>query len=698
MKYLLAVIAFLVFSINLTFAQQNQQYITKTIKGKEYIIYSVISGDTWEFIAQKFNITERSLIDANPQTGGSLKGIKNIKVPAYGVKSLEQPKIIEKEAPVEENTLPKFGDNFKNADPKEVNTADSTKKSNKPTIYGQELRTEYKGSNSLIVYKVGEGDNIKDLATYYYCSAAELIERNNITTEKLIAGKIIKIPVRSEPIITEPVITEPIVVPVKETIASENTIPILGNNLKNDETKEVNVIDSTKKTIIPAAYGEEINIDINGSKSYIVYKIGEGDNINSLAAYYNCSAAELIERNKITTEKLKTGKIIRIPSRSEPVITEPVVVPVKETIAEEIKTDYNQNNFNNNNEETKVDIKTDLKPNETLVGDFVIVKKLGSLYIKHLVISGEDLTRISKINYTTNSKIISANNLKSSKVNTGQILLVPTNKKNIKTLTGLDYDQIEKEKIKATFSNANEKNENENIATNSNAFENVKGVSKVEKQTTTNDSLIRYNWGDKLIATTSIFDSNAKKTIEDMAKNMNLNEVHANSNPGETKESYTHVVLPGEKIETIAKKYKISINDIANWNNLYQNRIRVGQDLIVNAARARKPYFALNSIDNKTNSAIKKTDKSSQVKNTEEKGLCLFKDDKFIGIAHKNLPIGTLILITSTENYKKIYARITSNLVDSNDGIIIQVDKTLAKQLAFNSELTNVIINYALVE
>jgi len=315
-----------------------------------------------------------------------------------------------------------------------------------------------------------------------------------------------------------------------------------------------------------------------------------------------------------------------------------------------------------------------------------------------LVISGEDLTRISKINYTTNSKIISANNLKSSKVNTGQILLVPTNKKNIKTLTGLDYDQIEKEKNKATISNENEKNENENIATNSNAFENVKGVSKVEKQTTTNDSLIRYNWGDKLIATTSILDSNAKKTIEDMAKNMNLNEVHANSNPGETKESYTHVVLPGEKIETIAKKYKISINDIANWNNLYQNRIRVGQDLIVNAARARKPYFALNSIDNKTNSAIKKTDKSSQVKNTEEKGLCLFKDDKFIGIAHKNLPIGTLILITSTENYKKIYARITSNLVDSNNGIIIQIDKTLAKQLAFNSELTNVIINYALVE
>jgi len=689
MKHLLAVFAFLVFSINIVLAQQNQQYITKTIKGKEYIIYSVISGDTWENIAQKFNITERSLIDANQQTGGSLKGVKNIKVPAYGVKSLEQPKITEKEAPVEENTLPKFGDNFKNAEQKEVNTTDSTKKLNKPTIYGQELRTEFKGSNSLIVYKVGEGDNIKDLATYYNCSAAELIERNNITSEKLITGKIIKIPLRSEPNITEAV-----VVPVKETIAEENTLAKSSENIKNDETKAINVVDSTKKTIIPAAYGEELNIEINGSKSYIVYKIGEGDNINSLAAYYYCTAAELIERNKITSEKLKPGKIIRIPSRSEPVKTEQVVVPVKETITEEIKTENNQNNY----EETKVDIKTDLKPNETLVGDFVIVKKLGSLYIKHLVISGEDLTRISKINYTTNSKIISANNLKTSKVNTGQILLVPTNKKIIKTLTGLDYDQIEKEKNSVTASNLNDENKSDTVASNINVLENVKGVTKVEQQTTTNDSLIRYNWGDKIITTTSLLDSNAKKTIEDMVKNMNLNEVHANSNPGETKESYTHLVLPGEKIETIAKKYKISINDIANWNNLYQNRIRVGQDLIVNAARARKPYLALNSIDNKTIGAIKKTDKSSQVKNTVEKGLCLFKDDKFIGIAHKSLPIGTLVLITSTENFKKIYARITSILENSNEGVIIQVDKTLAKQLAFNSELTNVIINYALVE
>lgn len=595
MKHLLSICTILFLISYHSVAQTNEPYVIKTIKGKEYIIYQVKAGDTWESIAKKFNVIERNLIDANLQTNGSLKGINTIKVPATGV-SITQTKTTEKEAPIEVNTLPKFGDDFKNADPKEVNTVDSTKKANKPTIYGQELRTEFRENNSLIVYKVGEGDNIKDIATYYNCTVSEITERNNITSEKLIAGKIIKIPLRKAPVITTP----------------ENKVePIV--------TNEVTTTNETKS----------------------------------------------VENNVITENGADNG--------------------VKDII-----------------DEAKIDIKSDLKPNETLVGEYVIVKKSNKLFIKHLVISGEDLTRIAKINYSTNSKIISANNLKTSKVSTGEILLVPTNKLTIKKLTGLEYEQVEKEKNKLLAKNSSNENKivsnEETVAANINVLDNKNAVAKVETKTTSNDSLIRYNWGDKLIPTTSILDSNARKTIEDLAKNMNINEVHANSNPGETKASFTHIVQQGEKIEDIAKKYKISINDIANWNNLYQNRIRVGQDLIVNAERARKPYLALNSIDNKTINKIKKIDNSSRVKNVEEKGLCLFNNSKFEGVSHRSLPIGTLILITSTENYKKIYVRVTSNLESNIEGVIIQVDKNIAKQLAFNSELSNVYINYALVE
>ena len=180
---------------------------------------------------------------------------------------------------------------------------------------------------------------------------------------------------------------------------------------------------------------------------------------------------------------------------------------------------------------------------------------------------------------------------------------------------------------------------------------------------------------------------------------MAINEVHANANAGDTKVNYTHLVKEGETLESIAKKYKISPSDIANWNNLYQNRVRVGQDLIVNLARARKPYLAINSVSPENQTVIKKAEGNDRVKYVEEKGLCLLNNDNIIGVYHANIPVGTLVLITSTENYKKLYVRITGTLNNSSDkNVIIQIDKNIAKQLAFNSELSNVFISYSLVE
>jgi hypothetical protein len=180
---------------------------------------------------------------------------------------------------------------------------------------------------------------------------------------------------------------------------------------------------------------------------------------------------------------------------------------------------------------------------------------------------------------------------------------------------------------------------------------------------------------------------------------MAINEVHANANSGETKVIYTHLVKEGETLESISKKYKISPSAIANWNNLYQNTVRVGQDLIVNLARARKPYLAINSVSRENQTVIKKSEGNDRGKYVEEKGLCLLNNDNIIGVHHANIPVGTLVLITSTENFKKLYIRITGTLNNNSEkNVIIQIDKNIAKQLAFNSELNNVLISYGIIE
>lgn len=557
MKNLIIVLAFILPLTYTIKGQQVEQYSTQKINGKDYIIYNVKPKDTWESIAIKFKIKERSLIDANKQTNGSLKDVISIKVPANGV-SIVQTKNTVIEAPEEENSLPKFGDDI---------NVNQKNKINKPKIFGQELRTEYKGANSLVVYKIGTGDKIENLAQYFNCTVSDIKTRNNLIDNDLVSGKIIKIPV--------------------QTIANAEITPTDTTNIKqlNKETTENTVIDQ--------------------------------------------------QENNIPEE-----------------VTE------------------NEMSENNNAE-------------ETIIGNLKVIKKLGKYYIKHTVISGEDLGRISKEKYSTSNKIIATNNLKINKLKTGQLLLIPTTKQILFKLTGLNIDQQNKKE--------------EPIITAQLAKEITQDKSLVIPPI--KDTSERFKWGDVINSLPNKIDTNNLKTIQDNAKNMAINEVHANANSGDTKVSYTHLVKEGETLESIAKKYKISPSDIANWNNLYQNRVRVGQDLIVNLARARKPYLAINSVSPENQTLIKKSEGNDRVKYVEEKGLCLLNNDNIIGVHHANIPVGTLVLITSTENFKKLYIRITGTLNNNSEkNVIIQIDKNIAKQLAFNSELNNVLISYSIIE
>ncbi len=569
MKNIIIVLAFIL-PLTLTIkAQQPEQYVTQKINGKDYIIYNVKPGDTWESIALKFKIKERNLIDANKQTNGRLKDVLSIKVPAEGV-SMTQTKNTVKEAPVEVNSLPKFGDDI---------TTNQKNNNGKPKIFGQELRTEYKGANSLVVYKIGTGDKIENLAQYFNCTISDIKTRNNLINSDLVSGKIIKIPV--------------------QTIANLEITP-------TDTTK-------TKQQ------NEEVTV------------------------------------------------------KSENTVVEKQEKEINEEVSENTITE-------NNNAE------------EILIGNLKVIKKLGKYYIKHNVISGEDLIRIAKEKYSTSNKIIATNNLKTNKVKTGQLLLIPTTKQILFKLTGLNIDQLNK-KEEPIITKQSVKKDKE--------VSEVKEIPQDKAIVTTQikDTSERFKWGDIINSLPNKIDTNNLKTIQDNAKNMAINEVHANANAGDTKVNYTHLVKEGETLESIAKKYKISPSDIANWNNLYQNRVRVGQDLIVNLARARKPYLAINSVSPENQTVIKKAEGNDRVKYVEEKGLCLLNNDNIIGVYHANIPVGTLVLITSTENYKKLYVRITGTLNNSSDkNVIIQIDKNIAKQLAFNSELSNVLISYSLVE
>lgn len=795
MKHLLSIFVAFFIILSAANSQNTVNYETRIIGGKQYIIYHIKTGDTWASIAEKLGVAERVLIDENKQANGSLKGVNTLKVLLEKSSKSTSSVIIKNkviEAPIELNSLPKIGE-YDEVKKEEVLKNDFGVK---PKIYGQELRIEYKGTNSLAVYRIGNGDNINDLAKYYNCTIDEILLQNNLTNNSLTIGKILKIPFHAqtnEEIVTvtkstvlatdeskktltetpvnieekkilkaeisnkvDPIVKDEISINtttttnyVTRTIRGKEYIiysvnandswksiaakfGVTENQLKTDNLQTNGILKGAKSLKIatdkstislssnkishkvieapvelnslpkfgeeettikpkndkPKIFGKELKTEFKGNKTLTVYKVGNGDDINTLAQYFNCSVSDIKSQNNLVSNSLPVGKILKILGKNSELGSSTL------TEAEKLKAKYIEENTeveakevsNNSNVEVKSDVgETKLNTNETAVGEYIIVKKQGKFFIKHMVISGEDLTRISKENYTPFSKIVSANNLKTTKLTVGQILLVPTTKQLITKITGLNYDEvIRNNKLQYLTENTNASNNNNRLSN--------------QQNNDVNDSIKKYNWGDPIPEKTNILDLNAQKTADNLSKKFNLKDLHANSNSGETKVTYTHSVLEGETIEYIANKYKISTSDISNWNNLYQNRIRVGQDLIVNLDRARKPYLSINSVSPESIIQIKHLDKSDRVKYIEEKGLCLVSDDNFIGIAHKNVPVGTLLLLTSTENYKKIYVRVTSILENTNPDIILQVDKVVARQLSFNSNLTNISLSYGLVE
>ncbi|MES2654537.1 MAG: LysM peptidoglycan-binding domain-containing protein [Bacteroidota bacterium] len=596
---------FIVVVIGITsITAQNQ---TRVIDGKTYTVYTVKTTDTWQSIADEYAVSISALYVANPELKENLKGAKSILVPPSEKKAQKQATDINiNNTDTDSFVLPYTGDTTVRKAGEETK---KIVKIERAKVYGEELRTEFRGANSLIVYRIGKNDNLKDVAKHYYCTPAEILEFNPNANPQLEVGKIIKIPVRRE-----------------QVVAFEET---------------TNAVDTTDKTSIDSTL--------------------------------------------ITTTKVEEPVVVK----EQVAIAEPIVIDEEEQIADE-----------------------GLEPGESRLGDYIVVKKATKLYIKHRVISGEDLTRISKTNYSTNARILAVNGLTSTKVTTGQILLIPTNKEILKKLTGLTYGQKTKNtavaktsKIKQPKPVKEEKEDKQDKQVKVAKVKKTKNpkTGKVEQITASSEQKPydpSFKWGDVIVPANDRLEDSARKTIADNIKDINIKEAHANASEGETKENYTHVVLKGETLESIAKKYKIAPSDIANWNNLYQERVRVGQDLIVNAKRAAKPYLALNSITPEQKTQIKQNDKSNKILAVQERGLCILTDNPiFTGILHKTAPAGTLLLVTNLDNFKKIYVRVTGTLSEKEEkDVILRIDRETADELFVNTPLTSVSITYGIVD
>ncbi len=227
-------------------------------------------------------------------------------------------------------------------------------------------------------YKIKKGDAIGQIAEKYKVSVANLKKWNNLSSNKIIAGKTLKI----------------------YSNAGPNTNPT-GNTTTNKTGKVVN------------------------------YKIKKGDSIGQIAETHNVSVSDLRKWNNISGNKIIAGKTIKIYTSSSKTNT----TTKKTSSGSTYHTVKRGETLSQIAEKYKVSIASlrewnNISGNKIIAGKQLKIKKdtknntSGNNSKYHLVSRGESLYSIAKKYNTTIQKLKSLNKLSNNNIKAGQKLKV----------------------------------------------------------------------------------------------------------------------------------------------------------------------------------------------------------------------------------------------------------------------------------
>ena len=215
------------------------------------------------------------------------------------------------------------------------------------------------GSN---YYQVVSGDSLYSIAKKYNTTVSELKNLNNLVSNNLSIGQILKIP-------TETISEEQKEDYITYKVVSGDSLYSIAKkyNTNVDTIKSLNNLTSNILSI-----GQILKIPIESTSStenYFVYRVVSGDSLYSIAKKYNTSVDAIKSLNNLTSNLLSIGQTLKIPSQS-----------------------------------------TDI----------------GTNYITYKVVSGDSLYSIAKKYNTSVDAIKSLNNLTSNLLSIGQTLKIPS--------------------------------------------------------------------------------------------------------------------------------------------------------------------------------------------------------------------------------------------------------------------------------
>ena len=157
-------------------------------------------------------------------------------------------------------------------------------------------------TNNYIIYTVKSGDSLYQIARNYGVTVDEIKNLNGLSSNLLSIGQMLKIPTQinnnQENYLTY-------------TVKSGDSLYKIANlyGTSVDEIKELNNLTSNNLSI-----GQKLKIPNSNTPSYISYTVKSGDSLYKIANLYGTSVDKIKELNRLTSNNLSIGQILRIPT------------------------------------------------------------------------------------------------------------------------------------------------------------------------------------------------------------------------------------------------------------------------------------------------------------------------------------------------------------------------------------------------
>lgn len=256
-------------------------------------------------------------------------------------------------------------------------------------------------------YIVQKGDSLYSIANKLGTTVSELKKENNLTSNTLQIGQILRIP-------------------TKEIYEGEENVYIvqkgdtlysvaMANNTTVDELKKANnltsnILSTGQLLKIPSALLPEST-----------YTVKKGDSLYSIANKYNTTVEELKRINNLTSNTLSIGQVLKLPSDKASNIEQE-----KNTITYTVQKGDSLYSIARKYSTTIDKIKdlNNLTTNLLSIGQVLLIPTDTNLETTYTVQKGDSLYSIAKKYNTTVDKLKQLNNLTSNLLSIGQILIV----------------------------------------------------------------------------------------------------------------------------------------------------------------------------------------------------------------------------------------------------------------------------------